>query len=113
MITEEIENITKYHVAQTEKLGQHRFDAFNDILKGGERLLDRDKSNLSALKGQFDDLFRHCSDFVNMDLNEINLGLQRSMKRMTIAMLILTVVTVAVPIIQYGGAAILNFFSQL
>jgi hypothetical protein len=101
-VTEELKRMA-IHIAKTDPLaGSLKFNVFGDLFVGGKRFLSREKDNLDALKKEIDDLFRHCSDFVNMGLNETNLSLQRSMNRMTIVMLLLTFVTVAVPLIQYG-----------
>ena len=116
-LIEELRRFEKF-VSEAETLaGFTKFSIFYELLAGGKRFLNREKDNLDELKGLFDDLFRHCNDFVNMALNDSNLRLQRLMKNMTIAMLLLTAVTVAVPIvesiIESYGSLIWNWLQNL
>ena len=83
-------------------------DVFEDISKGSERFPNEEKEMLKDLKDRFELLFRYCDNLTSMSLNESNISLQRSMRRMTITMLILTVTTVVLAIIDRYGSAILE-----
>jgi len=81
-------------------------DVFESLSKGSERLPNMEKEMLRDLKDRFELLFRYCDNLTRMSLDESNISLQRSMRRMTITMLILTMTTVILAIIDRYGSAI-------
>ena len=75
---------------------------FEDMLRGGERFLNREKDMLQHLKDQIDLLFSYSTNLINIDLNKTNIRLQKRMDWMTYIMLALTIVTTILTIITIG-----------
>ena len=79
--------------------GFSQVNLFEDLAKYGDSLLEIEKEMLRHLKSQIDLLFSYSTNLTNMDLSQTNIRLQRSMKWMTVAMLVFTIVTVILTII--------------
>ena len=106
------QNLMRFKPFTTDKYplkSRNTIDIFDDLVKGGERFRNMEKNVLTNLKHQFETLFSYCNNLTSMSLDESNLNLQKSMRRMTIAMLILTITTVMIAIIDKFGSAIWNF----
>lgn len=73
---------------------------FEDIIDGGNRFLEKEQEILDNIKNEYDLLFKYCNNMITMEFNMINVKLQNSMKWMTIAMLILAILTIIISIID-------------
>jgi hypothetical protein len=75
---------------------------FDDLAKYADRLLSMEKDMLENLKGRFDLLLTYSNMLANLDLSQTNINLQKSMKWMTLIMLVLTIAATVLTILIYG-----------
>jgi len=84
------------------RFSRSNFNLFEDLANYGVSVLKMEKEMLEHLKHRIDLIFSYSSSLTNMDISQTNIRLQKSMKWMTIVMLIFTIVTVILTIIAYG-----------
>jgi len=90
-------------------------NVFEDLTKYADTLLEMEKDMLKHLKDQSDLLFSYSNNLTNVNLSQTNIRLQKSMKWMTWAMLILTGLATILTLLAYGSAIqtwLKNIFPQ-
>ena len=82
------------------KMRNFEVDVFKDLVGGSEMFLEMEDDRNDYLNSQFRSLFGYCKNLTNVSLSRSNINVQKSMHRMTIVVIILTIAMLAIMIIQ-------------
>jgi len=82
------------------KMRNFEVDTFKDLVRGSEWFLEMENGAIEHLRSQFQALFEYCRNLTNTNLSQSNVNLQKSMHKMTMLMVILTIAMLAIMILQ-------------